>query len=225
MLGMLVLAITDLRRLVKVADITAAMSVEGLLGTDDVFAADLHALRPHPGKLASAANLRALMALSEIREPSHQGLHPGPGRLLAALLAAGAGAVRDTIDPRRHRGRIELGSAIDNPVVTPDGRVESNGNFHGAPLAYVLDFLAIAVADLASIAERRTDRFLDPPATPGLPRSWPRTPASTRPHDRPVHPGGHRVGAEAARPAGFGRLHPQLGDAGGPRVDGLVRRT
>src|SRR3712207_3829677 len=67
MLGMLVLAITDLRQLVKVADITAAMSVEGLLGTDHVFAADLHALRPHPGQIASAANLRALMAGSQIR--------------------------------------------------------------------------------------------------------------------------------------------------------------
>ena len=90
MLGMLVLAITDLRRLLKVADITAAMSVEGLLGTDDVFAEDLQRLRPHPGQRASAANLRVLMAGSEIREsPPHRPVHPGAGRLLVALRPAG----------------------------------------------------------------------------------------------------------------------------------------
>ena len=76
MLGMLVLAITDLRRLLRVADISAAMSVEGLLGTDDVFADDLHALRPHPGQAASAGNLRKIMAGSEVRGKSpHRGLH------------------------------------------------------------------------------------------------------------------------------------------------------
>ena len=90
MLGMLVLAISDLRRLLKIADITAAMSVEGLLGTDDVFADDLHALRPHPGQAASASNLRKIMAGSEIRE-SHRtvALHSGPGCVFAALRPAG----------------------------------------------------------------------------------------------------------------------------------------
>ena len=72
-----------------------------------------------------------------------------------------AGAARDTLDHARRVASWELAAAIDNPVVTDDGRVESNGNFHGAPVAYVLDFLAIVVADLASISERRTDRFLD----------------------------------------------------------------
>ncbi len=169
MLGMLVLAITDLRRLLKVADITAAMSVEGLLGTDDVFADDLHALRPHPGQRASAANLRMIMAGSEIRE-SH--------RLAACTRVQDAyslrcspqvaGGARDTVDHAERVALIELASAVDNPVVTPDGRVESNGNFHGAPVAYVLDFLAIVAADLASIAERRTDRFLDKARNGGL---------------------------------------------------------
>ena len=79
-----------------------------------------------------------------------------------------AGAVRDTVDHAERVALIELASAIDNPVITVDGRVESNGNFHGAPLAYVLDFLAIAVADLASISERRTDRFLDQARNGGL---------------------------------------------------------
>ena len=80
-------------------------------------------------------------------------------------VAGGAGTPSTT---PRTVAVIELGSAIDNPVVTPDGRVESNGNFHGAPIAYVLDFLAIVVADLASITERRTDRFLDQARNAGL---------------------------------------------------------
>ena len=76
--------------------------------------------------------------------------------------------MRDTVDHAQRVALIELSSAIDNPVITLDGRVESNGNFHGAPLGYVLDFLAIAVADLASISERRTDRFLDRARSSGL---------------------------------------------------------
>jgi histidine ammonia-lyase len=169
MLGMLVLAIIDLRRLLKVADITAAMSVEGLLGTDDVFADDLHALRPHPGQAASASNLRRIMAASQIRE-SHRTEACTRVQDAYSLRCAPqvAGAVRDTVDHAERVALIELASIIDNPVITLDGRVESNGNFHGAPLGYVLDFLAIAVADLASISERRTDRFLDRARSGGL---------------------------------------------------------
>jgi histidine ammonia-lyase len=170
MLGMLVLAITDLRRLLSIADIAAAMSVEGLMGTDNVFAADLHEIRPHPGQAASAANLRKLMADSEIRE-SHRDPHECTRVQDAYSLRCSpqvAGAVRDTVDHAATVAGRELASAIDNPVVTPDGRVESNGNFHGAPIAYVLDFLAITTADLASISERRTDRFLDAARNHGL---------------------------------------------------------
>ena len=169
MLGMLLLAITDLRRLLRIADIAAAMSVEGLLGTDDVFADDLSALRPHPGQAASASNLRAIMAGSEIRE-SHRTEACTRVQDAYSLRCAPqvAGAVRDTVDHAERVALIELASAIDNPVITFDGRVESNGNFHGAPLGYVLDFLAIAVADLASISERRTDRFLDRARNAGL---------------------------------------------------------
>ncbi len=91
MLGMLVLALADLDRLLRTADVAAAMSVEAQLGTDRVFADDLQALRPHPGQRASAANLRAIMADSAIvGQPPRAGLQPGPGRVLAALLAAGA---------------------------------------------------------------------------------------------------------------------------------------
>ncbi|MEA2380990.1 MAG: histidine ammonia-lyase [Solirubrobacteraceae bacterium] len=170
MLGMLVLAIHDLRTLLATADIAAAMSIEGLLGTDAVLAEDLQALRPHPGQAAAAANMRAVLAGSPI-VASHRG--PEDTRVQDAYslrcAPAVAGGARDTLDHATLVAQRELAAAIDNPVITPDGRVESNGNFHGAPLAYVLDFLAIVAADLASIAERRTDRFLDAARSHGLP--------------------------------------------------------
>jgi histidine ammonia-lyase len=169
MLGMLALAITDLRELLRVADITAAMSVEGQLGTDAVFAADLQALRPHPGQAAAAANMMALLAGSAIMA-SHRGPECTRVQDAYSLRCAPqvAGAARDTVDHAEQVAGWELASAIDNPVITNDGRVESNGNFHGAPLAYVLDFLAIVAADVASMSERRTDRFLDVARSHGL---------------------------------------------------------
>jgi histidine ammonia-lyase len=170
MLGMLVLALADLRRLLTTADVAAAMSVEALLGTDAVFAADLHALRPHPGQAASAANLRALLDGSGIMA-SHRG--PECTRVQDAYSLRCApqvhGAARDTLDHAATVASRELRAAVDNPVITLDGRVESNGNFHGAPVGYVLDFLAIAVADVAAMSERRTDRFLDVSRSNGLP--------------------------------------------------------
>jgi histidine ammonia-lyase len=170
MLGMLCLALHDLRDLLVVADVSAAMSVEGLLGTDDVFAADLHALRPQPGQAVSAANIRKVMAHSPIRE-SHRTEECTRVQDAYSLRCAPqvAGAARDTVDHAARVAGWELASAVDNPVVTPDGRVESNGNFHGAPVAYVLDFLAIVAADVASMSERRTDRFLDVARSHGLP--------------------------------------------------------
>ena len=171
MLGMLCLAITDLRMLVTTADISAAMSVEGLLGTDDVLAADLHALRPQPGQARSAHNMRMVLSDSPIRD-SHRDPEACTRVQDAYSLRCApqvAGGLRDTVDHAARVAGWELASAIDNPVVTPDGRVESNGNFHGAPVAYVLDFLAIVAADLASISERRTDRFLDKARSHGLP--------------------------------------------------------
>jgi histidine ammonia-lyase len=170
MLGMLVLAIHDLRDLLTTADIAAAMSVEGLLGTDAVFAADLHALRPHPGQAASAANIRAVLADSPI-VASHRGPEDTRVQDAYSLRCAPAvcGGARDTLDHATAVAERELAAAIDNPVITPDDRVESNGNFHGAPLAYALDFLAVVAADVASMSERRTDRFLDPARSHGLP--------------------------------------------------------
>ena len=133
------------------------------------------------------------------------------------------GAARDTLAHAETVAERELASAIDNPVVTPDGRVVSNGNFHGAPVAYVLDFLAIAAADLASIAERRTDRMLDVARSHGLPPFL---------ADDPGVDSGHMIAqytqaaivSELKRLAvpATRRLDPVLRHAGGPRVDGLV---
>ncbi|WP_248960208.1 histidine ammonia-lyase [Sphaerisporangium perillae] len=170
MLGMLVLALDDLARLLKTADLSAAMSVEALLGTDRVFAPELQALRPHPGQAASAANLRALLRDSGImashRDDSCTRVQDAYSLRCAPQVA---GAARDTAAHAATVAGRELASAVDNPVVLDDGRVESNGNFHGAPVGYVLDFLAIAVADVASMAERRTDRMLDVARSHGLP--------------------------------------------------------
>jgi len=170
MLGMLCLAIWDLRRLFTLADVTTAMSVEGLLGTDDVFAADLQVLRPQPGQALSAANIRRVMADSPIRHSHDTDDCPRVQDAYSLRCAPQVtGAARDTVEHAARIAAYELASAVDNPVVTLDGRVESNGNFHGAPVAYVLDFLAIVAADVASMSERRTDRFLDRTRSNGLP--------------------------------------------------------
>ncbi|MBQ0925195.1 histidine ammonia-lyase [Saccharopolyspora endophytica] len=170
MLGMLVLALRDITALIDVADLTAAMSVEALLGTDRPFAADLQALRPHPGQALSAERMAAFLSRSPI-VASHRG--PDCPRVQDAYSLRCSpqvhGAARDTVGHAETVADRELASAIDNPVVLPDGRIESNGNFHGAPLGYVLDFLAIALADVASICDRRTDRMLDVARSHGLP--------------------------------------------------------
>lgn len=170
MLGMLIMACADLEHLCAVADITTAMSIEGLLGTDRVFAPDLHApLRPQIGQAVSAANIYAMLKGSGI-VASHL---ENDSRVQDAYSLRCApqvnGAVRDTISHASTIAARELASSIDNPVVMPDGRIESNGNFHGAPVGYVLDFLAIAATDLGSMSERRTDRALDQHRSAGLP--------------------------------------------------------
>ena len=169
MLGMLLLACHDLRALVRHADLSAAMSVEALLGTDAVFAADLAALRPHPGQAESAANLLRLLEGSAIMASHRVDCATVQDAYSLRCAPQVAGAVRDTLTHAELVASRELASAIDNPVVLDDGRVQSNGNFHGAPIGYVLDFLAIAAADLASMSERRTDRMLDVARSHGLP--------------------------------------------------------
>ncbi len=168
-LGMLCLAIHDATTLLTQADITAAITVEGLLATDRAFAADLLALRPHPGQATSAANLRTMLAHSPI-VASHV---TDDSRVQDAYSIRCTpqvhGAARDTLDHVRQVAGWELAAAIDNPMVLPDGRVESGGNFHGAPLGFAADFLAIALTEVGAIAERRMDRVLDRTRSHGLP--------------------------------------------------------
>jgi histidine ammonia-lyase len=170
MLAMLMLSCADLSLLARTADLTAAMSLEALLGTDRVLADDLMAMRPQVGQSVSAANMRRVLDGSPI-VASHRG--PEDTRVQDAYSLRCApqvtGGLRDTIVHARLVASREAAAAIDNPVLLPDGRLESNGNFHGAPIAYVLDFLAIPAADVASISERRTDRMLDQNRSHGLP--------------------------------------------------------
>ncbi len=170
MLAMLCIALDKIATLLGAADVAAAMSVEGLLGTDRVFQDELHTLRPHPGQSQSARIMAQILAESPIIA-SHAG--PEDGRVQDAYSLRCApqvhGAARDTARHAMAVAEVELGSTIDNPVITASGSLESNGNFHGAPIAYVLDFLAIALADVASMSERRTDRFMDVSRNHGLP--------------------------------------------------------
>ena len=170
MTAMLVLALDDMRHLMSVADVSVALTYEGLRGNAGVMADDIQALRPHPGQRVSAANIRALLEGSELvyGERSEVDVRVQDAYSLRCAPQV-HGAARDTIDHATRVAGYELSSAIDNPVVTTDYRVESNGNFHGAPVGYALDFLAIAVADVASMSERRTDRFLDRARNFGLP--------------------------------------------------------
>ena len=169
MLANLLLACADATQLLRTAEVAAAMSIEALMGTDRTFAEDLTALRAHPGQASSARNLCRLLDGSGV-VTSHREAH---GRVQDAYSLRCApqvtGAARDTLVWVEGVARAELESAIDNPVVLSDGTIASSGNFHGAPLALAADFLAIAAADVGSIAERRVDRLMDANRSDGLP--------------------------------------------------------
>jgi histidine ammonia-lyase len=169
MLGMLILALADLEKLCDQADVIAAMSVEAQMGTDQVFRPELHlSLRPHPGQAQSAANMFAALAGSEVVASHREGDDKVQDAYSLRCAPQVSGAVRDTITHANLVAGRELAATIDNPVVLESGEVTSNGNFHGAPVGYVLDFLAIAATDLSSISERRTDRMLDRYRSSGL---------------------------------------------------------
>jgi histidine ammonia-lyase len=145
------------------------MSAEALLGTDRVFQARLQEVRPHAGQAASAANLSRMMSGSQIVASHRHSGHAVQDSYSVRCSPQVAGAARDTLEFARRTAEVELGSTIDNPIVLESGEVESNGNFHGEPLAFAADFLAIAAAEVGSIAERRVDRLLDPHRSQGLP--------------------------------------------------------
>jgi len=167
-LGMLCLAAHDAAELLKQADIVAALTVEALMATDRAYAADLQALRPHPGQGTSASNLRRVLAGSPIIASHRSDDARVQDAYSIRCTPQVNGAARDTLDHVVTVSQRELSSAIDNPMVLPDGRVESCGNFHGAPLGFAADFLAIALAEVGAIAERRLDRMLDKTRSHGL---------------------------------------------------------
>ncbi|WP_266096310.1 histidine ammonia-lyase [Rubrobacter tropicus] len=169
MLAMLVLALEDLGLLLDAADLAAAMSVEGAFGTDRVFKEELHAIRPHPGQAESAGNIARMLAGSGIVSSHKASRHLVQDAYSLRCAPVVCGAARDTLGFARLAAERELSSVTDNPVVLPDGRVESAGNFHGEPLALPLDFLAIAASEVGAISERRIDRLLDPSRSQGLP--------------------------------------------------------
>lgn len=175
---LLALAVDEIEMLVKVADIGAAMSVESLLGTDKPYDERVQVIRPHPGQLASAGNLRRLLAGSPLVASHRESDHAVQDSYCLRCAPQVHGAVRDVLAHARRVIDIELGSVVDNPVIVPDGEVMSTGNFHGEPLAFAGDMLAIAVSELASIAERRTDRMLDPAFSRDLPAFLAREPGT-----------------------------------------------
>jgi histidine ammonia-lyase len=170
MLGMLLLAADDAAHLFTMADVTAALSIEAMLGTDRPFAPELHTIRPHPGQGASASNLARLLRDSAIMDSHRDDMeHAVQDAYSMRCAPQVAGAARDTLAFAVQVAQRELASVVDNPVVLPDGRVESTGNFHGAPLGFAADFLGIAAAEVGAIAERRVDRLLDVTRSRGLP--------------------------------------------------------
>jgi histidine ammonia-lyase len=169
MLGMLVLAIADLQRLADAADLACALSVEALLATDRPYAAHLQALRPHAGQRAAAANLRRWLAGSPILASHRESRHAVQDAYALRCAPQVHGAARDLLGFAAQTRDVELGASVDNPVVLDDGHIESCGNFHGQPLAFALDVLALASAELGAISERRTDRLLDRSRSHGLP--------------------------------------------------------
>jgi histidine ammonia-lyase len=164
------LALLRAERVTKLADLSGAMALEALRGTPVAFDARIHNARPHAGQRASAAHLRELLEDSEIRN-SH--LHDDPRVQDAYCLRCMPqvhGAVRAALSHARETVEVESGSATDNPLVFADtDEILSGGNFHGAPLAMVYDYAAIALADLMSITERRIDRLINPDLNDGLP--------------------------------------------------------
>ena len=174
MLAHLCLALVDLDRLAATADVACAITVEALLGTDATYRPELHTIRPHPGQQHSAANLSRLLAGSEIVASHGPSEHAVQDAYSLRCAPQVHGATRDVIAFARAVVERELAAVTDNPVVLPGaaggaGEVASTGNFHGQPLAFAADFCAIALADLASISERRTDRLMDPARSQGLP--------------------------------------------------------
>jgi len=169
MQALLAFSIVDAGMLVRAADLACALSIEALLGHARPYDERVQVLRPHPGQLDSAANLRALLADSPLMASHRESRHAVQDAYSLRCAPQVHGAVRDVLAYARGVLEIELSSVVDNPVVARDGEVMISGNFHGQPLAFAADMLAMAIAELGSISERRVDRMLDPAFSRGLP--------------------------------------------------------
>ena len=160
MTSLLAIAVLEARGLIKLADLAGALSTDALRGTDTAFDSRLHALRPHPGQLASAENLRRLLAGSAIRESHRDGDLRVQDPYSIRCMPQVHGAVRDVLSSVEDRVEIEMNAVTDNPLLFPaDGVVLAGGNFHGEPMALAADELTIAVAELAAISERRIEKL------------------------------------------------------------------
>jgi len=163
-----VLGLLEAERLCLQADIIAAASIDALKGTPRAFDPLVHALRPHPGQKASAANINKLLLHSPLRE-SHRDCGNVQDAYSLRCTPQVHGAVRDALAYARGVLEIEINSATDNPLIFPEeDKVISGGNFHGEPLAIALDSMAIAISELASISERRVEQMLNPALNRGL---------------------------------------------------------
>jgi len=174
MLAVGTLALLAAERLLDSADVLGGLSCDALLGTDVAFDERIHQARPHSGQLKTAANLRRMLEGSQIRE-SHRACGRVQDAYSLRCIPQVHGAVRDTLAHCRSVLETEANSAVDNPLVfitntkNAEGDVISGGNFHGEPLAFALDFLAIALSALAGISERRIERLVNPALNEGLP--------------------------------------------------------
>ena len=171
MLAVGALTISAAEILTDSADVIGALSLDALLGTDVAFDERIHRARPHPGQLQTAANLRRLLAGSPLRQ-SHIDCKRVQDAYSIRCMPQVHGAVRDALAHCRSVFEIEINSAVDNPLVFAaknGGEIISGGNFHGQPLAFALDFLAIALSALAGISERRIERLVNPALSEGLP--------------------------------------------------------
>ena len=169
MQALLAFSVHDTELLVQAADVACALSVEALLATGRPYDERVQVIRPHPGQLVSAANLRALLSKSALMASHRESTHAVQDAYCLRCAPQVHGAVRDVLGFARSTIDTELGAVVDNPVIVPDGEVMTTGNFHGEPLAFAADMLAMAISELASISERRLDRMLDPAFSRGLP--------------------------------------------------------
>ena len=164
------LALYRAERLARLADVAGAMTLEALKGTPVAFDERIHQARPHPEQVAVAAHLRELLRESEIRQSHLENDPRVQDAYSLRCMPQVHGAIRTALNHAKQVVEIESGSATDNPLVFSEtGEVLSGGNFHGAPLALVFDYAAMALTDLMSITERRIDRLVNPDSNEGLP--------------------------------------------------------